>query len=167
MTFEALTDPFMRAPLFGDLSPPQIKTLTICAERVSFRDCEAVIRDGEAGDSAYLIMSGEIAIVDPSDGTLCPDSLEAGTLVGEMAMLIETEHATTVIARGPVHALRFQRETMHELMRLDPTLAEAFMGRITERLRSVGRRLRAFDDELEAVTTRVGGIDAEAPAMIN
>lgn len=167
MSFEALTDPFMRAPLFAELSPLQIKTLALCADRVSFKDCEAIIHEGQHGDAAYLVMSGEVAIVDPCDGALCSELLEAGTLVGEMAMLIETEHATTVIARGPVHTLRFTRDTMHELMQLDPMLAEAFMGRIARRLRAIGEQLRAFDDEIESATLRVERSDNAAQARLH
>ena len=41
------------APLFSGLAPLQLKVLALTAERVSFRDGEALIRGGEEGDAAY------------------------------------------------------------------------------------------------------------------
>ncbi len=75
-----------------------------------------------------------------------------GTLVGELAMLIEIEHETTVIAARGVEALKFSRETLRELMQLDTSLAEALLSRMTARLGALGKRLRAFDETLEQTT---------------
>lgn len=152
MSFEALTQPFMQADLFAELSSLQIKTLMICAEQVSFREGDTIIRADEAGDCAYLVMAGETRIIDAETGRPGDRRFGAGTLVGEMAMLIEIEHETTVVAARGVEALRFSRETLRELMQLDKSLAEALLSRMSARLGSLGKRLRAFDETLEQTT---------------
>ena len=170
MSFEDLALPFLKADLFVDLTPPQIKTLLICGERTVFRNGYCLIEADQAGDCAYLITSGVARIVDPFTGRFCSETLGLGTLVGELAMLIEIEYATTVVAHGRVEALRFSRETVVELMRHDPSLAASFLSRMTERLAGVGRKLRDFDETLEQATlstvhASMGG--SPLPTVIN
>ncbi|MFO1170602.1 MAG: cyclic nucleotide-binding domain-containing protein [Hyphomicrobiaceae bacterium] len=137
------------APLFTGLAPLQLKVLALTAERVSFRDGEAVIRSGEEGDAAFLIVSGEVA-VDLADDMVGERAvLPAGTLVGELAMLIETEHGSTVKATGSVNALRFSRQMMHELMQRYPGMAEHFTAKIRQRLEQMAEALREIDEMLD------------------
>ena len=76
--------------------------------------------------------------------------LPAGTLVGELAMLIETEHGSTVKASGAVNALKFSRQMMHELMQRYPGMAEHFTAKIRSRLERMAEALREIDEMLDA-----------------
>lgn len=138
------------APLFAGLAPLQLKVLALTAERISFRDGEALIRNSEEGDAAFLIVSGEVAVDLADDMTGERALLPAGTLVGELAMLIETEHSSTVKAVGSVNALRFSRQMMHELMQRYPGMAEHFTAKIRQRLERMADALREIDDMLDA-----------------
>ncbi len=66
-------------------------------------------------------------------------------MIAELAMLIEFVHTTTVIAQGPVKALRLPRQRMHELMEEDPTLAQHFSSCIITRLKLLARDVKAVD----------------------
>ncbi len=137
------------APLFSGLAPLQLKVLALTSERISFRDGEALIRAGEEGDAAYLIVSGEVA-VGMEDGEADERAmLPAGTLVGELAMLIETEHGSTVKASGTVNALKFSRQMMHELMQRYPGMAEHFTAKLRSRLERMAEALREIDEMLD------------------
>lgn len=149
MSLDALAEPFLKSQLFSSLEPLQMKALWLCGERVAFGDGEAVIREDEAGDSAYLVIAGEAVVVDQSTGIVTDAGLTTGTLIGEIAMLIEAVHGTTVVARGAMKALRFRRDVVHELMRINPTLADALMQEMTARLTRVAQGLRAFDEAFE------------------
>jgi CRP-like cAMP-binding protein len=159
MSPELLMLSLLGAPLFSGLAPLQLKVLALTSERVSFRDGEALIRAGEQGDAAYLIVSGEV-VVSTEDGTEEGRAvMAAGTLVGELAMLIETEHGSTVKASGTVNALKFSRQMMHELMQRYPGMAEHFTAKLRSRLERMAEALREIEGMLDT-----GGDALEAPA---
>lgn len=137
------------APLFSGLAPLQLKVLALTSERISFRDGEALIRAGEEGDAAYLIVSGEVAVGMVEGEADERAVLPAGTLVGELAMLIETEHGSTVKASGTVNALKFSRQMMHELMQRYPGMAEHFTAKLRSRLERMAEALREIDEMLD------------------
>jgi CRP-like cAMP-binding protein len=148
------------APLFGGLAPLQLKVLALTAERVRFNDGEPLIRTGEEGEAAFLIVSGEVMVDIEDDEAETRAVLPAGTLVGELAMLIETEHSSTVKAAGAVNALKFSRQMMHELMQRYPGMAEHFTSKIRARLELMAEALREIDEMLDA-----GEDVARAPAQ--
>jgi CRP-like cAMP-binding protein len=139
------------APLFSGLAPLQLKVLALTAERVRFQDGEPVIQNGVDGDAAYLIVSGEVVLDmdedEPEGGERAV--LPSGTLIGELAMLIETEHSSTVRAAGAVNALKFSRQMMHELMQRYPGMAEHFTAKIRVRLERMAETLREIDEMLD------------------
>ncbi len=137
------------APLFSGLAPLQLKVLALTSERISFRDGEALIRAGEEGDAAYLVVSGEVAVGIEEGEADERAVLPAGTLVGELAMLIETEHGSTVTASGTVNALKFSRQMMHELMQRYPGMAEHFTAKLRSRLERMAEALREIDEMLD------------------
>jgi CRP-like cAMP-binding protein len=77
-----------------------------------------------------------------------PEPIESGSLIGELAMLVDHDYAITVVARGSVRALKLVRETMHEQMRDDARLAEHISAKITSRLAGLADELRRIDSRL-------------------
>lgn len=134
--------------VFVGLSDRQLTALMRDIERVSFREGDTIIRDGDMGDCAYIVISG-LAEVQP-DGehheTVKP--IEPGTLLGEMAMLIEHEYKVTVVARSPVRAAKITRSALHRLMLSDTELTEHFVMKITARLARIKQMLQIIDQTL-------------------
>lgn len=149
MAIDALVKPFLSLPLFRGLKPLQITEIVRRADRIIYRPGEALIREDAAGDAAIVIISGEAVRI--SAGEAAVRVLE-GALVGELAMLVETVHSATVIAKTPVRALRLSRTELHALMREDPALAEHFSMRIAARLKRLALELRSIDDALAEFT---------------
>jgi CRP-like cAMP-binding protein len=134
--------PLLGARIFSGLAPAQLKMLALEAEAVSFKRGETVIRAYQEGDSAFLIGSGVvIEEQDDSEGEPVPE-FGTGTMIGEMAMLVETLHSATVVAKTPVRALRFRRETLHALMEQHSTLSEHFVEKLRQRLVETANQLR-------------------------
>ena len=78
-----------------------------------------------------------------------------GSLIGEMAMLVEHDYGSTVVARDRVFCLKLMRSALHAQMLQDPSLAEHFHDHLTERLLQTAEELRRIDRSL-----------AHAPATI-
>ena len=137
--------PLLGARIFSGLAPAQLKALALEAEAVSFKRGEVLIKAYQEGDGAFLIGSGSV-IEQPEAGDSEPaQEFGSGTMIGEMAMLVETLHSATIVARTHVRALKFRRGSMHAMMLSDPTLSEHFIGKMQQRLAETANRLREVD----------------------
>ncbi|MEQ8824156.1 MAG: cyclic nucleotide-binding domain-containing protein [Filomicrobium sp.] len=150
MPIDALVKPLLPLPIFEGLKPMQITEIARRAERIIYRPGDVIIEEDAIGDAAVVIVSGDAVRISGFDYSGTPEQVPEGSLVGEMAMLVESMHSATVIARGNVKALRIQRSEMHEQMEEDPSLAEHFVARITGRLRTLSADLRAADQTIES-----------------
>lgn len=154
----------LRLELFQGLKPLQITEIVRRAERVVYKAGQALITDGEAGDAGIILVAGEaVRTRAPMAAPDHAETIEPGSMLGEMAMLIETEHSSTVVARTPVRALRIARSEMLEMMIDDPRLAEHFVARVARRLHDIAAELRKIDVVLANVNVE-GDEPEDAPA---
>ena len=144
MSIQRLVEALRRIALFHDLRPDQISQIARRAERVRFKPDDAIIRAGQLGDAAYLIISGT-AERTSGPGRCGSEKLEPGTLIGEMAMFVETEFSSTVVCREPVKALKITRSGLLDLMVSDLTLADHILDKLAGRLRQLAGELRRID----------------------
>lgn len=145
MVAHALVAPLQGVALFQDLDSSQIGSIARTAERVMFKPGQPIVRRDEMADAAYLIVAGQAVRTQGPELGEASAIVETGSLIGEMAMIVETEHSATVVATTPVRALRISREAMLAHMTDDPTLADRLMDRIVERLMRLADDLRAVE----------------------
>lgn len=145
MAINALVQPLRGVALFHGLKPLQITEIARRAERIVYRPGQTIIAEDQDGDAAVLIVAGDAVQISGPDHDGTPQVVPAGSLVGEMAMLVETQHSSTVIARGNVRALRISREELLEQMLEDPAVADHFMHKIAGRLNKIAHELRSVD----------------------
>jgi CRP/FNR family cyclic AMP-dependent transcriptional regulator len=150
MAIDRLVAPLLRVPLFAGLKPLQLTELARQAERVKFQCGDVITKAGEPGDGAYLIVSGLAEHVEPPDLEAAAGPIEPGSLIGEMAMLVEHAYRATVIARDRVLCLKITRAAIRAQMLEDAALARHFERRISERLSRVADDLRRIDGILAA-----------------
>jgi CRP-like cAMP-binding protein len=143
MSSEPIVALLQRIPIFARLSVAQITELACKAEKVKFRARQNITEAGTPGDGAYLLVSGSAERPAASDQALPP-----GSLIGELAMLVEHNYGATIVAKGRVHCLKITRAALHELMLADPSLADLFSQHISERLHKTADRLRRIDNLL-------------------
>jgi CRP-like cAMP-binding protein len=151
MAMDALVKPLLRLPLFQGLKPLQLTEIVRRAHRIVYRAGDLIIEEDKTGDAAIVIVSGEAVRIDASQSNAPGEPVPEGAIVGELAMLVETVHSATVVARGPVRALKITREDMHAQMAEDPRLAEHMMDRIAARLNRLASELRAIDEALSGM----------------
>ena len=157
MVMDALIKPLLRLEIFQGLKPLQITEIARQAERIVFREGDIIVHSGKPGDAAYVVVSGEAVCLKRSGGHVRAEPIEAGSLIGELAMLVEHDYSITVVAKGPVRALKIGREAMHDQMRDDRHLAEHISAKITARLSRLAAELRGIDSRLARVAeARIG-----------
>lgn len=172
MAIDALVKPLLRLPLFQGLKPLQLTEIVRRAGRIVYKPGDVLIQEDQVGDCAIVIVAGEAVRV-PHEGDTGPaESVPEGAMVAELAMLVETVHSATIVARTPIRALKISREDMHELMAEDPDLGEHMMNRIAGRLQALVREIHAIDGALAAIAqappqldvAQVPGVWTSAPA---
>lgn len=144
MAFDTLVQPLRNLALFQGLSAAQLTEIARRAERVVYRAGDRIITEDATADAAIIIVAGE------AHRTSGPDLdevevLPVGALLGEMGMLVETTHTSTVVAVSAVRALRIQRAELMAQMARDQSLAEHFVRLVTERLHEIAEAMRAVD----------------------
>jgi CRP-like cAMP-binding protein len=163
MAIDKVVAPLLRVPLFAGLKPLQITEIARQAEKLSFRPNQIITKAGQPGDGAFLIVAGQAACVEGPDMLATPEPVAPGSLIGEMAMLVEHEYGTTVVAHERVLSLKITRAALHAQMLEDTALAEHFRERIAARLRRVREELRQIDSALAACGTS----PPEQPALVD
>lgn len=146
MAIDKVIAPLRRVPLFVGLKPLQLTEIARQAERIAFRPSSSIIEAGKTGDGAYLIVSGD-AVCKPRAPAV-PQAVEPGSLVGELAMLVDHVYGATVVAESRVLCLKILRAALYEQMEADPSLANHFSGALAARLTQVAMEMRKIDEML-------------------
>ncbi len=142
MTLQRDLQCLRRLPLFRDIDPQRLKLLAFASERVHFDPGEVVCRQGEPGDAAYVILEGRARVLrEGPEGALEVAQLGPNDVVGEIAILCGVPRTATVVADGPLEALRIDRETFLATVRQFPEIALGIMRELALRLHETTRRL--------------------------
>jgi len=127
---------------------------------------EIIFREGEPGDSLYLVGQGCIKIAKAADGVdhEILDYVDQGNFFGATALLAGEPHSTTATAVEPALIGALTENTFQEILELSPSrLHMNFLRAITTRLRSANTHF--MRETVRAERLRVAG--ALANAMIH
>ena len=101
-------------PLFSTLSQLELSKLSDCIKENSYEEGQTVIREGDSGDSFYIISEGNADVV--IDGKM-EKTLGIGDYFGEMSLITKQPRAATVTARnGVLSVLRIEADAFNRLL---------------------------------------------------
>ena len=124
-----------RIPLFSGVAPAKLKLLAFTSDRVSYRADQALFRQGDMGDAAYVILSGTAEVsVDMPNGQIKVAEVEHDSIVGEIAILCDVLRTATVTASTPLEALRISKEHFLKLLSDYPEMTIEIMRVLASRL---------------------------------
>ena len=124
-----------KVPLFANIDPARLKLLAFTSERLGYRPGEKLCRQGEMGDSAFILMDGEASVsVETPDGDMEVAMLGKGDVLGEIAILCDVPRTATITAKGEVTALRISKELFFQLVKDSPDIAIEIMRELAQRL---------------------------------
>lgn len=114
--------------------------LRVCARR-RFKRREVLIREGEPGETMYVVLRGRLEITreDRNQESVHLATRGPGDALGEMTLLDGGVRSATATASEAGEALALSREALYHLLRHSPELA-------LEMLAGLSRRLREADD---------------------
>ncbi len=131
--------------LFPDLDAAALQELGRMVDWVSLPAGEVLFRQGEPGDSAYLVVSGRVRVAladDDHGGERVVGEIPSGELVGEQAILLDTPRSATVYAGRDTDLARIPRDVFERLIDRHPDAMLRMLRTLVERTRTAMRAPR-------------------------
>jgi CRP/FNR family cyclic AMP-dependent transcriptional regulator len=151
MSIQTEVELLRRIPLFASIDTSRLKLLAFTSERLAFDAGAVLFREGDRGDSAFLLLKGsvDVAVASPS-GPVIVATLAQNTIVGEMALLCEMPRTATVTAKEPLDTLRIKKDLFFQLLRDLPQMTLEIMRELAVRLHNANKEVSAAHAKLRA-----------------
>ena len=134
-----------RVPLFSGVEPMKLKLLAFASERIEFSAGQDLMRQGEHGDAAYVMLAGEAEVlVTSSDVETRVAMMTGNEFIGEISILCDVPRTATVRAITPVETLRIDKDQFFELVENSPSSAVQMMRILAMRLAKTTAELTAM-----------------------
>ncbi len=152
-----MRDALRAIPLLADLSDQDLELLAAGAYEEETSAGSIVFREGDEGDRACVIISGEVEVVK----TTGPRELllavrTQGEIIGEMALLDAAPRMATVRARVDSRFVTIPKQQMDELLQTSATAARALFGVLLSRWRETESSLRQSERMAQIGTLTAG-----------
>jgi CRP/FNR family cyclic AMP-dependent transcriptional regulator len=141
--------------VFGDLEERELQEVAQVAVPRHWEKGEVVFREGDVGDTCYLLRSGAVVLTrEHQDGRMVAlAELRAGMLFGELAMFRGETRSATAEAIEPASAVALLANDVQRLIRRNPDLALKLLANLAERVSRTNERL--LQQSFQTVAGRV------------
>jgi CRP/FNR family cyclic AMP-dependent transcriptional regulator len=141
--------------VFGGLEERELSEVAQVTVPRRWERGEVIFREGDAGDTCYLIRSGAVMLTrEHQDGRMVAlAELRAGGLFGEMAMFRGETRSATAEAIEPTEAVALLAPDMQRLIRGNPGIASKLIAALAERVSKTTERL--LQQSFQTVAGRV------------
>ncbi|MFE0017181.1 cyclic nucleotide-binding domain-containing protein [Mesorhizobium sp. NPDC059054] len=137
--------------LFEGFTPEQLRLLAFGAETTSLPADRKLYREDDEADSAYVVISGRIALYREADSNhVVISTAGPGAILGELALIADTKRLTSASAAIDSQVLRLNRKMFRRILEEYPDLAVQLHQRIVE-------ELQALIERIEQLAPRFGG----------
>ena len=143
MSLETDVANLARAAPFGLLPREALRLIAFASERRDLKAGQTLFRAGDPGDSAYLILDGEI-LLNARDAERIAGR---GVLIGETALLIDVERIATARVLNDASLLRVPREAFRRVLGEFPDAAVKMRARVAQRTRALINSLETLRRE--------------------
>ena len=129
-----------RVPFFAAVDSRRLRLLAFTAPRLTYETGEDLFRQGDDGDSAFVIMGGTVDILFNVDGKeIKVATLGADEMVGETSLLGNHNRVATARASSPVDVLKLKKGQFCDLVRNSPDMALSIMQHLADTLQNTAR----------------------------
>lgn len=117
-------DALRRSPVFAGVTDEALALIGASVESVPVMGGQVLFQQGDAGDAAYLVLSGRLRVERAGpDGAVLLRELVRGDLVGEFALLTGAPRTATVTAMRDCELGRLPRDRFDALLVSHPDVA--------------------------------------------
>jgi len=132
---EARAKLLKQTEIFGHLNNEQLHELAEMATCSSFAPGESVVRQGDEGESVFIVVSGRLEVLRGKGHEMLSHIayLGASDIFGEMALCTGEARTATVITTEECVLLEIRRQHLTPLMEKNPHIIETIGSLIAER----------------------------------
>jgi CRP-like cAMP-binding protein len=135
--------------LFTGFTQDQLRLLAFGAEAMTLPAGRKLYREDDDADSAYIVVRGTIRLFRENEGEPVDVGMaEAGSTLGEMALIADARRLTSAEAAVDTEVLRINRSMFRRILEEYPETAEALRDRIIEDLQALIRKIEAVGERL-------------------
>jgi CRP-like cAMP-binding protein len=141
-----------RIPLFTELTTEQLRLLAFSAVRLELSPGQVLFRENAVAQSGYVVAFGgiELSVGDGTDKRILT-TCEAGSLIGEMALFIETVRPATATAIVSSEVLEVDRKLVKRMLNEYPHVALRLRATLADRLQATVAELTKIRDQLQNI----------------
>jgi CRP-like cAMP-binding protein len=135
-----------RCPLFSGLDTESRQAIAGSLRTRRFRKGEVLFHEGDPGDTLFIVASGAVKVVVPSDDgdEAILATIRRGDFLGELALLDGAPRSASAIALEATETLALPRVRFSALVATEPAIRDALLSSLAAEL----RRLTAHVAEL-------------------
>ncbi len=132
-------------PIFATLGPESLAELSRHTAEEYYAPGDALAREQEEGDTAFIILTGEVVVLHKADANgheVEIDRTAAGTVSGEMAVLDPAPRSATLRAgEAGVRVLSLDGSAFRDALAADPAVAQGVISTLAQRIRGLVQRV--------------------------
>jgi len=128
--------PFPYIPLFSELDEGELQTILPYIQSKTFLMDSLICREGERGDSLFVISRGEVSITKrtPEGKEVSVRNLREGSFFGEFGYFIDQKRHATVRAVSECEILEITRNVLNQMIETHPRLKEVLQNLFEKRI---------------------------------
>ena len=130
-------DALAQVPLFAGMPPRFLKRLADKMDEQRFMEGATIVRQGEPGDTFYVIIEGEAKVMDAKGRVL--SRLIPGDFFGEISLMDGGPRTATVVAETNMTALALSRKDFSALLQSEPKVTVGLLKHAAALLRRLER----------------------------
>jgi|SRR5690606_3179457 len=135
--------------LFEGFTREQLRLIAFGAETISLNAGRKLYSEGAPADCAFVVAAGEVALFHQAGEKREVVSVQgAGAILGELALIAETERLTGAVAQTDVKVIRLSRSMFHRILEEFPETAIDLRRRIAADLQAMLARFGAVAEKL-------------------
>ena len=122
-------------PLFSELNEKELQSLFPHLQSKTFPEDSLVCREGEEGDSLFVITRGEVTITRMAKGKEMEiGRLKEGDFFGEFGFFVDQKRHASVRASTECEVLEMSQERLNEVIKIHPRIHQVLHGFLEKRV---------------------------------
>lgn len=136
--FGAAPGPPARTPLFSDMTAEELAEVMSTMSQLAFGAGEAIVREGDRGDSLFVIVEGKVGVFTEQVGgtALRLATLQDGDFFGEVSLLTGKPRTATITAEEPTEVLELSKPQLDAIAAQYPRVREVLQKFYKDRVQS-------------------------------
>jgi CRP-like cAMP-binding protein len=120
------------------ISPNLFRNLFRDKDGTSYTAGQYIFKAGDPGESMYIVTEGEVEV---RDGSTVLDTIGAGSIIGELALIDDAPRSASVLAKTDCRLVAVDRRQFEFMVQETPFFALTVMKVLADRLRKTSAKV--------------------------